>query len=81
MTVKIERHIRTVDYAHYPGQVLIDHPDEVGMVEQGFAVPVIEEPELAVAPPLESADAPPAEEAVSPSPETRGGKRNNRNRF
>lgn len=81
MTITIQRQIRTLDYAHYPGQVLIDHPDEVGMVEQGFALPVVQKPETAVAPPLETADEPEAEEAVSLSPEIRGGSSKRNRRF
>jgi len=43
MTIKIAQHVRKGnEYSHYPGQVLIDHPDEKELIAAGKAVPVIE---------------------------------------
>lgn len=49
MKIKIERHIQKGNnYAHYPGQVLIDHPDEKDLLRTGHAIPVRDEPETAM---------------------------------
>ncbi len=53
MKIRITKHIskpKPADYAHYPGQVLVDHPDEKELLDSGHAVPVIEEPEMAITP-------------------------------
>jgi hypothetical protein len=56
MKIRIERHTQKGnDYAHYPGQVLVDVPYERELLESGAAVPVPEEPEQAVAPKPENA--------------------------
>lgn len=54
MKIKISRNVRTEDYAHYPGQVLIDHPDEKKLLDEAYAVPVREEPENAKLPKAET---------------------------
>lgn len=58
MKIKITRNVRTKDYAHYPSQILIDHPDEKKLLDEGYAIPVPGEPE----------------NATLPKPETRKGK-------
>lgn len=48
MKIKITRHVQKGnDYAHYPGQVLIDHPDEKSLIDQGHALAIPEERESA----------------------------------
>jgi len=48
MKIQITRHVQKAnDYAHYPGQVLIDHPEEAKLLDEGSAVPVVEERENA----------------------------------
>lgn len=48
MKIKIAQNVRKGnEYAHYPGQILIDHPDEKSLLQSGKAVPVPEEPETA----------------------------------
>jgi hypothetical protein len=47
MKIRIERNINNGKYAHYPSQILVDHPDEKKLIDEGYAVPVREEPETA----------------------------------
>jgi hypothetical protein len=54
MKIKITRNVRTKDYAHYPSQILIDHPDEKRLLDEGCAIPVPEEPENATLPKAEA---------------------------
>ena len=41
------------DYAHYSGQVAVDHPHEAEWLKAGAAIPVVEKTETAVAPVIE----------------------------
>jgi len=55
MKIKIARHVQKGnDYAHYPGQVLDDHPDEKHLLESGHAIPVPEQPQTAALPKAET---------------------------
>jgi len=55
MKIRIAQHVRKGnDYAHYPGQILIDHPDEKSLLESGKALPVREEAENAKLPKAET---------------------------
>jgi hypothetical protein len=47
MKIRIEQHVSTPDYGHYPGQVLVDVPYERELLESGAAAPVPAEPETA----------------------------------
>lgn len=48
MKIQIQQHVRKGNqYAHYPGQILIDHPDEKALIDSGKAVAVKDEPENA----------------------------------
>lgn len=76
MKVRIAQHITTDQYAHYPGQIMIDHPDERAWLAEGIAVPVPEASETPT-PVAETAQAPETEVATQPT-ETRAGKRSRR---
>lgn len=55
MKIKITHHVQKGnEYAHYPGQILVDHPDEKKLIDSGKAIPVIEQPEAAALPNAET---------------------------
>lgn len=55
MKIKIAQHVQKAnEYAHYPGQILVDHPAEKELLAAGKAVPVVEQPETATLPKAET---------------------------
>lgn len=53
MTIRILKHVhkpKPADYSHYPGQILVDHPDEKELIDSGAAVAIVEQPETATLP-------------------------------
>lgn len=67
MKVTVIRHIATREWAHYPGQVLVDVPYERELLESGAGVAEKEEPEVAVLPVVETADFSPARRPGRPA--------------
>lgn len=55
MTIKVEAYVTTPDYAHYPGQILIDVPYEQELLKSGAAIAMKTEPENATLFPAETA--------------------------
>jgi len=63
MKIRIIRNVNNGSYAHYPSQILIDHPDEKKLLDEGYARAIPEEPESAVLPKAETRKSKPAEQA------------------
>ena len=73
MRIEIQRHINNGLYAYFPGQILVDHPDEHALLASGTARPV-DEPtpiEKATAKKPERANPKKSETATPPAPEKR----------
>ncbi len=66
MKVEIRTYITKPDYAYYPGQIIIDHPDEIEWLNAGLAVPVKSAEERATAKKPEHPEQKPAAKKQEP---------------